>query len=176
MIRIEIGGTPLANRKARLYKAKGQRGDHRYVSTYRLTMIPDTTSIIPNLFLGYVTRDTSPALWDQGPGTRYGIGGECPPSIPGKPYCAVPHTSETIPFGLRLFEPEYGDERHLRGQGDTIRSDMLVHFGPARSEGCFTIAGGRRGMRRWQKELEEWMAKLPDPEIRVTVMPRDTPF
>lgn len=121
-----------------------------------------------------VTRDASDVVFGISPDTeRYGPKTECPPSKPDSSYRAVLHdVNDDIPFALRLYEPQYRNQYHLLGQGSTVRSAILIHHGPARTEGCFTIAGGKLGFARFRRQFnQEWKMRVDD-TICVEVAPR----
>ena len=158
--------------RARLYSELRQQGQLRYVYTYRAVMgYEDGTQ---QTIFG-VTRDSSEVVFAK-QSCRYGTGGECPPSRVGRPYHAVLHKkTELLPFSLRLYEPEYRNRYHLRGEGSVVRSGVLFHHGPAKTEGCFTVAGGRAAFAAWQKSFLQLQDNNPAQETRVCVKPRAIP-
>jgi hypothetical protein len=167
LIWIEI--TNSVRGKARLYPELRQQGRYRYVPTY-LAHVSHADGT--NLYSFAVTRDSSAIVFGRQT-TRYGSNGECPPSRVGRPYHAVIHDrNELFPFGLRLYEPEYRNRYHLRGEGCTVRSAVMFHHGPAMTEGCFTVAGGKTGFTEWRQVLEYLIAASTSTEIRVSVQPR----
>jgi hypothetical protein len=170
MIWIEITNSVVG--RAALYSELRKQGQWRYVHTYRAHMSLADGSHLTSFA---VTRDSSVALF-AGTTERYGKNCECPPSRPGRPYHAVIHDkTELFPFGLRLYEPEYRNQYHLRGEGPDVRSAVMFHHGPAKTEGCFTVAGGVKGFSTWKANFLTLYYVTPIPEIRVWVQPREIP-
>lgn len=152
--------------RAMMYEKRGRQGRRFIVPTYVAYLRCNQQDRI--LFEFAVTRDaTDVVLGIQD--ARFGAGGECPPHKPGTPYQAVIHQTKLIPFGLRLYEPWCRNKRSLFGTGTTQRTNILIHFGPARSEGCFTVARGKAGLAAFEQAI---LALGEHPNITVLVEPR----
>ncbi len=164
MIKITITATPVG--QAFLFERLKRQGRRVLVPTYQAT----ATSEDESTFVFAVTRDSSSILF-LGQKERFGTYGECPPSIPNRPYLARPSLlSSNQTFCLRLFEPNLSDKHNkLIGQGNVVRSDIMIHRGPGRSVGCIQIAGGKKGHRSFTRWFKSKITSKT--EIQVTVLP-----
>ncbi|MFM2381874.1 MAG: hypothetical protein RLZZ76_641 [Candidatus Parcubacteria bacterium] len=143
----QIKNTP----KARLYQKGGRVGPYRLVPTYKCIAVDTKTKQRIDFS---VTRWSSRVVFNNQI-EKYGTNGECPPNKKKQPYFARPveHCSKT--FALKLFEETDPERIELRGQGDTIRSHIMIHKGPGCSLGCIMIAGGKKGHTRFTQKLKE---------------------
>jgi len=166
MIWIQITGE--VDGGAHLYEQLRRPGQRRRVPTYAACASLEGGTL---MFRFSVTRDASDIVFGYRT-ERFGVNGECPPSRLAAPYHGVIHQSPNIPFGIRLFDANCARQQHLRGETDHERSYILLHHGPARSEGCFIIAGGKRGFSRWRTDLKHLQNAADSTAIRVQVDPR----
>jgi hypothetical protein len=121
---------------------------------------------------GRSTRDTSDVVL----GDRvyhYGVNGECPPSRVSSPYRGMWHEYGDLPHALRIYEPRAsGDPKYalstVRGIGTVLRRGVLIHEGPARSEGCFTM----ENYAEFRTTVEHYLAVERAKELIVHVLPR----
>ena len=149
-----------------LYEGLGQTGRKKLVPIYKSTaQSPKAT----RRYIFAVTRDSSCLIFSETT-ERFATGGECPPSKSGELYQGCIHHSNNLAFALRLYEPWCDKHISLKGSETTIRQGILIHHGPARSEGCFTVAGGRVGFKRFRCAIEE-LIETPE-SIRILVEPR----
>ncbi|MFM2424259.1 MAG: hypothetical protein RLZZ70_650 [Candidatus Parcubacteria bacterium] len=153
-----------------LYEGKKRTGRKRLVPTYRLVLSVDQTdSSCPDQFFA-VTRDTSPVIFGDTV-RHYGTNGECPPSRISSPYLAVWHQHGSLQDALRLCEPRFGPVT-IQGVGNVLRHGVLIHHGPARSEGCMLISGGQKGWRQFLAAVRHFETVTADPSMYVYVQPR----
>lgn len=153
-----------------IFEGRKQTGQKRLVPTYRLVLSVELdTGFVPDKFFS-ITRDTSPVIFSDGV-CHYGTDGECPPSASTTPYQAIWHNYGNLPNALRLYELHLG-EAALKGIGSVMRHGILIHSGPARSEGCFTIAGGRKAYPIFEAAVREFERLSKKAEILVHVSPR----
>lgn len=94
--------------------------------------------------------------------TRDAVTEEAPANKPGKPYFG--HIRKDGPNGFRieLYEPgigKKGNRYSLRGIGKTIRTNIQIHIGPGRSEGCFLLAGGVEGRNKFEKAVKSLISE-----------------
>ncbi len=150
-----------------LYEEIGPSGRKRLVSTYRAEMGDEKRNFKYHF---EVTRDSAAAVF-RGLRDRYALGGECPPNTTSKPYrgrlCPVPRNG----MSLLLWEEGLGNNHSVRGMGETIRSSILVHRGPASSLGCMAVAGGIRAYEKWLVAAER-LLPTEDESLNVFVEPR----
>ena len=169
-VHIVITGT-LTTKVSYLYEKICKGGRKVSVPTYHANI----QGLRGSLFHFAVTRDASDVVFNN-IRDRYGVNGECPPSTESKPYRGHLHQTKKLPFGIRLSDQECGKTRYLQGTGDTVRDGILIHHGITRTEGCFTVAGGRRGFEAFKAALEEVGMNMPPrldiPLIYVHVEPR----
>ena len=118
------------------------------------------------------------------PVTRDAVTEEAPANRPGKPYSG--HIREDGPKGFRieLYEPgigKKGNKYSIKGIGKTVRTNIQIHIGPGRSEGCFLLTGGAKGRDEFKKAvkgliIEDKKNKVKNPEIfaiRVCRLPKN---
>ncbi|MCA9354719.1 MAG: hypothetical protein KC877_04330 [Candidatus Kaiserbacteria bacterium] len=161
MYKIIITAKPAGH--ALLYERLGRSGRRKRVRAYEaIVSMPDGTQ---HSFM--FTRDVSDIVFG-GLRQHFGVGGECPPNRIDLPYTGVLHRSANIPFAIKLFDQP---DQTLLGAGVVVRRNLLIHHGPARSEGCFTIAGGKRHFKRFRRLLEPILHR--GVHIEVVVEPRD---
>ncbi|MCU0678713.1 MAG: hypothetical protein MUF19_04005 [Candidatus Pacebacteria bacterium] len=159
-----------------LYEEMGRAGRKTLVPTYRLVLSVDETDVfVPDQYFA-VTRDSSVTIFASS-SPHYGSGGECPPSRVAAPYHAVWHQHGNLPDALRLYEPGANESQHrvhatLRGVGPERRRGVLIHHGPARTEGCFSVAGGRAGWRAFLSAVRQFEQVTRNPHFYVHVLPR----
>ncbi len=152
--------------EALLYPFFSQEGTPTMVPSYRVIC---TSLTHENKFETAVTRCSSEVVFNGQP-DRYATLGECPPSVIGKPFKGSVYQTEKTPFGIKLFERRFGADNLLLGTGAVTRSDIAIHHGPGRSEGCMMIAGGKEAFAVFRENFEQ-MLKI-DSEITVTVQER----
>lgn len=151
---------------ARLYELRNKAGKTALIPSYR-AVAKNTDSGAVFEFL--VTRSASRLVFCEDK-DRYSSLGECPPSRDDSPYQAFPSVTSKGSFCLRLYEtPEPQENNVIRGQGTVDRTNILIHKGPSMSEGCFVIAGGAKGHRRFERWFRE--NANGDARITVTVLP-----
>ncbi len=146
--------------QARLYEKLKRQGRFMLIPTYKATATTETGGQLEFA----VTRDSSNVRF-FGQNDLFTTNGECPASRDQEPYQARASTlSSDNTFSLRLFEPELGDNA-LKGVGSTIRTGIMIHRGPGRSMGCFQVAGGKKGHRRF----ERWFKARTETNTLITV-------
>lgn len=168
MIHITISGKVAG--VALLYEWFRKTGRCAIVPTYFASMQLADTPTTRCEFT--VTRDASDIVFGQQT-NRFGTNGECPPCRTDTPYAARLHRSANIPFGLRLFDLECPRGERLWGTADHERAFVLIHHGPARTEGCFTIGGGTLGFLSWHAQLQKLLTQSQCGNIQVWVEPRE---
>lgn len=152
-----------------LYEGFGRSGRRAVVPTYHASMELDR---VPEQRVWFhVTRDASDVVFGH-TSERFEPGGECPPSRSCAPYRAVIHRSSRIPFALRFYDANCEHGYRLRGTEELERKSILLHHGPARSEGCFLIAGGNSAFIKWQLQYLYLRQQDTDQETLVWVEPR----
>ena len=169
MIFMHISGiTP--SKFAQLYEFPECRGRRIAVPAYQAELWSEANA---TRFDFSVTRDSSAIKFGE-TDEPFGPSGECPPST-REGFCGALHKTVNIPFGIRLYEPWCEKTISLTGTKDDVRTGILIHHGPARSEGCFLVAGGKAGFARFRQAvlaLAAAEANPEDPDIRVIVDPR----
>lgn len=159
-----------------LYEHRQRQGRKFLAPTYRLILsVDETDSWVPDQHFA-VTRDISPVLFG-GITPHYGTDGECPPSRVAAPYQAVWHRYGKLPDALRLFEVGVSDtpeqaESTVRGVGETLRRGVLIHHGPAMTEGCFCLSGGKYGWQLFLTAVRRFESLTRNPKFFVHVLPR----
>lgn len=158
-------------RRAVLYEKLGRQGRQALVPTYQAELGRYDGESSTYRFT--VTRDSSPVVFGQSRG-RFGLVGECPPSRTCAPYRGRLHQSQRSgQTAVMLSESNLAARNGLLGQGQLLRTDIMIHRGPACSLGCLTVGGGRRGYVNWLQALQRLM-QTPTEEILVFVEPRPT--
>ena len=147
--------------RAWLYERRMRQGKRVLVPAYLVLVICTNTGATLEF---QVTRTASGLIFGESI-DRYGKNGECPPSLPGQPYYALVSNTNKGTFCLRLYEPSLREHNKLLGQGDSIRSDILIHGGPAMSEGCLIVSGGQKGYR----PVVAWFKKYAPEQTKITV-------
>ena len=159
-----------------LYELLNQQGRQCQVPVYQATMElwgSDVTN--PHQFAFAVTRDVSPAIFDNLP-DRYGRFGECPPSRPHHPYHGKEHLHRKTSFAIRLHESDDVTGHFLQGEGSTSRQNILIHKGPGSSKGCMMVDGGTEGFVAFTDAFRRLRLLSPgDDTILVAVEPRTQP-
>lgn len=150
-----------------LYEIKGRKGRSILVPTYKVVAANDRGEH----FEFAVTRDASDHFFSDEKPVRYGQNSECPPSRPMEPYHGRVRIDGKVSFSLQLFEPGCSRQETLRGQGPVDRKHIMIHFGPARSEGCLLIAGDDEGYLDFVRNLHR-LLDSPEEAILVTVHER----
>lgn len=132
--------------KTWLYEKVDQQGRKKLVATYWANIeMPDRT-----LFWFAVTRDSARVVFGYDT-ERYLPGGECPASRQGHPYMAKMQEAPRNGPCLLLYEAKDEQGYYLQGNQNIKRNSILIHAGPASSLGCFGVAGGKSGWKRfWQ--------------------------
>jgi hypothetical protein len=87
------------------------------------------------------------------------------------------HGHGKLKDALRLYEVGASDVSEyefatVRGVGTERRRGILIHYGPARTEGCFSLAGGQRGWRQFLAAVRQAETQTKNPTIYVDVQPR----
>ena len=98
-----------------------------------------------------VTRDSSAFVFGE-VNDQFGPSGECLPSG-SEPYLGAIHETERFPFAVRLYRPWCARTISVEGAGHSVRTGILIRQGPARSEGCFTVAGGARAYQVFKRSV-----------------------
>ncbi len=135
-------------KRAYLYEFVGRQGRQRPVPTYKATFLGSNGK----LYEFAVTRDSAAVLFLRQP-DQFGVGGECPPSPAGSLYRARLFNAKRNGPCLLLYEAYDDEGPFLIGDGMVKRRYVLIHAGPASSLGCMTVAGGRRGWRRFWRAV-----------------------
>ncbi|MEM9336778.1 MAG: hypothetical protein AAGA35_02910 [Patescibacteria group bacterium] len=151
------------------YEKVGRLGERRRIPTFFASIALSGRS---GRYEFLVTRHTTDFIFDRQLEKFFGTGGECPPNNPGYPYHGIIHQTKTIPFGIRLHDKGCEQKTTLKAPGGTVRNSILIHHGPARSEGCFMVYGGKKGFATFKRELESLLRSVSHPktpEIRVHV-------
>lgn len=144
-----------------IWEQTGKSGKRAFVPTYLAALIDENRPQLDYKF--EILRDSSDVVF-RGISERYQTLGECPPHQEGNPYQAYIDDSK-IGNCLRVYQKGSSDRHHLIGIGDTQRSNILFHHGPACSYGCFVIAGGKRG---WDRFFDR-VRRILDPDEELTV-------
>ena len=147
-----------------LYEHESRKGRRKKVPSYKMEI---QTNSKKNEFA--VTRDVSDTVFGKTE-RHFGTGGECPPSLPDKPYFGRLYSSDTHSFAICLCEKDL-DNNSLMGTGKTVRTDILIHNGPTRSEGCFTVVGGKQAYKKFTKLLKPILES--GKRVEVIVEPRE---
>jgi hypothetical protein len=114
--------------------------------------------------------------------TRNAVTKEAPGNKSGKPYFGHIREDGEKGFRIELYEPgigKKGNKYSLKGVGKTIRTNIQIHIGPGRSEGCFLLTNGVKGRNKFEKAVrslikEDKRNKIKNPEslaIRVCRLP-----
>lgn len=151
-----------------MFEFMKQQGRSTQVPTYRMILSADHVS--DRYFA--VTRDASEVLFGDGR-CHYGENGECPPSRLCAPYRGVVHGYGRLSHAIRLYEPGVSDNPDyalatVRGVGTHLRRGVLIHGGPARSEGCFTM----ENYAEFRGAVDHYLTVERSKELIVHVLPR----
>lgn len=168
MATITISNRPVG--KSLIYEKRGRQGRLKLVTAFDASVEDERSG---RRFDFAVTRDSSEVVFN-GREPHYGASGECPPNRTFKPYHGRVRIDANVGWCIQLFERDCPAQESLRGIGDTVRKHILIHFGPARSEGCFLVAGGHPGWKRFRRLFEELLAQNPADTIEVFVEDRHT--
>jgi hypothetical protein len=114
--------------------------------------------------------------------TRDSVTKKAPANKPGKPYFGHIREDGLKGFRIELYEPGIGKRSNkysLKGVGREIRTNIQIHIGPGRSEGCFLLTGGIRGKNKFKRAIKSLISedkknKVKNPEsfiIRVCRLP-----
>ncbi len=153
--------------KTWMYEHVGKTGRKKLVPTYHANIErPDRT-----LFWFAVTRDSAKVVFGYHK-RRFLKNGECPPSRNSAPYRAKHQKAPRNGECLLLFEQHDGSH-YLTGSKRVKRRFVLIHPAPASSLGCFGIAGGRRGFKKFWRQITNRTDNFAEGyDIRVHVEPR----
>jgi hypothetical protein len=114
------------------------------------------------------------------PVTRDAVTKKAPANKPGKPYSGRIREDGPKGFRIELYEPgvgKKGSRYSLRGIGKIIRTNIQIHIGPGRSEGCVLLTGGVKGRDKFEKTVkslikEDKQNKIKNPEsLAIRVQP-----
>lgn len=151
--------------RARIYEFKKRQGRQKLVWSYKAHAI---NPISGQSFDFAVTRDVSDMVFGK-VADQPGEGGRCPPNVPGHPYLGRVRTDANVGWCIQLFDTDSLLQECLQGTGLVRRKHILIHFGPARSEGCFMVAGGRRGWNKFKKSFRLLLENNPTSPIQIIV-------
>lgn len=149
-----------------LYEKIGPKGRKRLVPTYQASFVDESVGC--NYHFA-VTRDSALVVFGK-ENRRFTINGECPPHRTGAPYRGKIDILPRNGWSVRIFEQVHDDMFTLRGDGDQLRSDILIHSGPSSSFGCMSVAGGTSTFRAFRRAVKTCVH--PEEEFRVFVEPR----
>jgi hypothetical protein len=156
----------VTGKKTWLYEYIGRQGRRRLVATYH-AHIYDNRENKP-VFTFAVTRDSANVIFEKQI-DRFGVNGECPPSI--TPYHGMVYAASRNGNCIILFSGRDHEGYYLNGQIGVRRRNILIHRGPATSHGCFSVAGGVKGWKLfWQAISSHHLTG--NGIFQVTVQPR----
>jgi hypothetical protein len=135
-------------RKTWLYEYIGRQGRRRLVSTY-FAHIYNNQEQTP-FFTFAVTRDSANVIFGK-QSDRFGVNGECPPSISA--YFGMVYAASRNGNCIILFSGRDDEGYYLTNQAGVKRRNILIHRGPATSYGCFSVAGGARGWKSFWRSI-----------------------
>ncbi len=152
-----------------LYEHRGQQGRRVRVPTYLAEMGDDACPELRHHFA--VTRDSSAIVFGERKRRWHIRMGECPPHRTCAPYEGRRYEHPKIGTVLRIAEASSPDTTTLWGTRTLVRRHIMLHGGPARSEGCFCIAGGKPAHLTWGRLLKT-ILPTEDETMVVFVEPR----
>lgn len=141
--------------RAHHYSERGRKGKRTLVSSYRM-------------FLGCREREYHFAVTRD---TVFGPSKEVPSNKEGVPYEGLVREDGHLGFRIQLFERGLSSI-HLQGTGSSERSYIQIHKGPGMSQGCFLIAGGKRGHARFERIMKRILQGFETPVISIYVEAR----
>jgi len=144
-IYIEVTNTCVG--KGKIYPLLGRRGKAVSVPQYKM-ILKNNSGSTRNFS---VTRDTMDTIKGNLAGDR-----ECPPNKSKIPYIGISRRGGLKGFRIELSEPgipKQGEAHGIRGLGKSIRYNMQIHLGPAKSEGCILLKGWHRGRDAFEQTI-----------------------